>query len=332
MDSHNIILYGDFFFNHIIYDIGLHETLNLLFVNKKFNKVIVNRWIDQICWKLSLFEGLNFKQVRNVLTKKNTILTGKFVVSCLYDLCSKDQVTILNVGTWNPYKQDVNRTRQEDYEKHRFDHLSLKIQCVNNWEYGPIIKVIRGDDYRHDQNMNIWIDGTGNVEGPAIIMGKMNSVQGLWYSRPFESEYSDYNFLSINKNHSYLKTFELPTLYPEFDHFVKSVKRDKLQIYDVCKPRYFLNRTTGQLDDVICDFVNSDSCLLLKRDFGTGLYKVGEAYNGYVILRRAELCDNDFCPLKRYGGISEKHYHFFDNKGGDYEEYVFRLKETDLKV
>lgn len=79
MDPEHIILYGDLFFNHIIYDLSINEVLNLLFVNKKFNKSIIDKWMKQIIWKMSKFEGYEQKEVRTTLTRKNTILSGNFV-------------------------------------------------------------------------------------------------------------------------------------------------------------------------------------------------------------------------------------------------------------
>lgn len=319
MDPDNIIFYGDLFFNHIIYELGVHEVLNLLFVSKKFYKSIINLIIDQIVWKIYTFEGIDPNQIRTVITNKNTILTGNFVVSCVYDICQKNRISILNVGTYNPWKRGFQNSKYEDYEEHKFEQLMLKIQCVNAWEYKPIEKLFDWKILK--KNMTIWIDRAGCIEGPAIIMDKQNSIHNLKYSQPFDSKYSEYNFLSIKKNHPYLKNFNEKDLYPEFNDFVKCIKRYEFKIYEIHNFRYYINTTTGHLD-IVCQLVNHlDEC---EREFGKNIYKTGRICGNHVELHRAEMCEKENCPLRQYGGINNKHYHFFDNKGyGDYAEYVF---------
>lgn len=321
MDPESIIFYGDLFFNHIIYELGIHETMNLTLVNKKFSKTIINRIIDQLVWKINLFEGYDAKKVRAVITKKNIILTGNFLVSCIYDMCHKDKIVILNVSTYNPWKKGFHNSKYEDYEQHRFDRLMLKVQCVNNWEYEPISKLFSRDG--PDKNMSIWLDRVGHVEGLAIMMGKQNSLLNLDLDHPFESKYSNYNFLDISRDHSYLKTFNDTDLHSEFNNFVKCIKRYEFKIYEIRNLQYFRNGTTGQLDNIVCQLVHLDDSTNDK-EFGNKLYKYGRFSFQTVELKRSELCQNEYCLICRYGDITKNHYHFFDNKGyGEYAEYVF---------
>lgn len=327
MDPEHIILYGDLFFNHIIYDLSINEVLNLLFVNKKFNKSIIDKWMKQIIWKMSKFEGYEQKEVRTTLTRKNTILSGNFVMSCLCDICSKDKITILNIETYNPYKKGLQNSKYEDYEQHRFEQLMLKIQCINNWEYEPVYKTFPYD--KINKNMRVWIDRAGCIEGPALITGKQISINNLDENVQYDSVYSGYNFLSVNKDHPYLTNFKESELYSEFNSFTQCIKQHEFKIYEIHNLQYFRNSSTGQLDDIIGQLGHdSDHC---QKVFGKYIYKSGEICGSEVRLKRSERCDRDNCPVKKYGGIINKHYHFFDNdyngSNGQYAEYVFVVKD-----
>lgn len=326
MDPDTIIFYGDLFFNHIIYNLSVHEVLNLLFVNKKFYKLILNRIMDQLAWKIKKFKGIDYKIIKQTLTKKGTIMTGNLVMSCIYDICSKNKITIMNVETYNPWKKGFNNSKYEDYEQHKFEKLFLKIQCEHKWQYDEIEKVFNNNNKFNTPmsilHMELWIDRYGCIEGPALVMDKKITIHNLNYNHQFDSKYSEYNFLSINKDHSYLKNLQESELYPEFDHFIRCIKKYDFKIFEVKQLQYYPNQSTGRLDDIICSLVHKDD--ICTKKFGKKLYKSGVINGDIVKLCRSELCESHNCPLRRYGEITNKHYHFFENKyDGNYAEYIF---------